>query len=119
VYAICKTYLTLRETLRDYVRGLMDDAHVYGDPIIRPLFYEFPDEPASWSVTDQYLFGSKYLVSPIMKLGQRSKNVMLPRGASWRRVSAEGHVFGDAIEGGTTVTVETPLGYMPVFQKMM
>lgn len=118
VYAICKTYLGLRERLRDYVRGLMDDAHVQGDPVIRPLFYEFPADPVSWTVTDQYLFGPKYLVAPILKPGLRKRTVTLPKGASWRQVSAEGDGVGDVLEGGGSTTVDAPLGYMPVFERV-
>lgn len=118
VYAICKTYLSLREKLRDYIRGVMDDAHVHGDPVIRPMFYGFPDDPVSWAVTDQYLFGPKYLVAPILKPGQRQRTVRLPKGASWRQISAEGEEIGDVTEGGGSKTVDTPLGYMPVFSQV-
>ena len=118
VYAICKTYLGLREQLRDYVRGLMDDAHVHGDPVIRPLFYGFPDDPVSWTITDQYLFGPKYLVAPILKPDQRERIVTLPKGASWKQVSAEGEGIGGVIEGGGSIMVDAPLEYMPVFEQV-
>lgn len=96
----------------------MDDAHVHGDPVIRPLFYDFPNDPAAWTITDQYMYGPKYLVSPILKPGQRERVVTLPKGASWRQISAEGKPIGDVVKGGGSVTVDAPLEYMPVFEQI-
>mgnify|MGYP006203088667 CR=1 FL=1 len=36
-----------------------------GHPALRPLFFEFPDDPTSWLVEDQYLFGRDILVAPL------------------------------------------------------
>ena len=118
VEKICTTYLFLREMLRDYTRSVMDDAHVHGDPVIRPLFYDFPNDPAAWIITDQYMYGPKYLVSPILKPGQRERVVTLPKGASWRQISTEGKPIGDVVKGGGSVTVDAPLEYMPVFEQI-
>lgn len=117
VYEICKTYLFLREKLRDYVRGVMDEAHAHGDPVIRPLFYEFPAEKSIWSVEDQYMFGPKYLVAPIFKAGQREREVVLPGAAKWQQLTAQGELVGDVVEGGRSVTVAAPLEYTPVFER--
>lgn len=84
VYDICKTYLALREKLRSYVRTLMDDSHARGDPIIRPLFYDFPGDRTSWTITDEYMFGPNYLVAPILQPDQRSRSITLPEGAAWK-----------------------------------
>lgn len=117
IYGICKTYLLLREKLRGYVRSVMDEAHVHGDPVIRPLFYEFPTEKAMWAIEDQYMFGSKYLVAPILKAGQRDRKVVLPGGAKWRQLTVEGELVGDVLEGGRSVMVAAPLEYTPVFER--
>ena len=118
VFGICKTYLALREKLRDYVRGLMDEAHTKGDPVIRPLFYSFPEDKKAWEIEEQYMFGSKYLVAPIFKAGQRKTEVYLPEGASWKQFTAEGEMSGDEVKGGQTVKVDCPIGYMPVFERI-
>jgi alpha-D-xyloside xylohydrolase len=44
VYEILKKYLQVREGMRDYVRGLMREAHEKGTPVMRTMFYEFPNE---------------------------------------------------------------------------
>ncbi|ORY62054.1 glycosyl hydrolases family 31-domain-containing protein [Pseudomassariella vexata] len=117
VYGICKKYLELREKMRGYVRDVMNAAHVHGDPVIRPVFYEFPGDRKAWSMTQEYMFGSKYLVAPILEPGQRERSVLLPVGAQWRQFSAEGDAQGDILEGGMTVEVAAPLGYTPVFER--
>lgn len=86
VYAICKQYLMIRESMRDYIRGLMQEAHEKGTPIMRPLFYDFPDDQMCWEVEAQYMFGPDILVAPITKKGIRSRRVYLPKGLSWKNI---------------------------------
>lgn len=125
VYAICRRYLFLRERLRPYVRRLMSDAHTHGDPIMRPLFYDFPHQSNLWDVSDQYMFGPKYLVAPILHEGQRERRVVLPRGSNWQQLNAEGERVGPvhlgpatASDGEFVIVVASPLEYMPVFEKV-
>ena len=71
---ILERYLHLREKLRPITREAMRQAHEKGTPVMRPLFYEFPDDPQAWEVDDTYLFGSRLLVAPILELGARTRN---------------------------------------------
>ena len=112
VYEICKKYLSLRESLRDYTRSVMAAAHEQGEPVMRPLFYEFPADPTAWEVEDQYCFGPDYLVAPILEAGQRTRRVYLPQGASWTSLDTQ-----ETISGGCWVEVPAPLDTMPVFQR--
>ncbi|KAF2009359.1 glycoside hydrolase family 31 protein [Aaosphaeria arxii CBS 175.79] len=115
VYEICKKYLLIREELRDYTRELMKEAHEKGSPVIRPLFYEFPQDKICWSKNEQYMYGSKYLCCPVMAAGLRTIDVYLPHlpdaqlWSSW-----EG---GKTFNGGQHVQVNCPLETMPVFVK--
>lgn len=118
VFGICKTYILLREKMRPYVRSIMDEAHTKGDPVIRPLFYEFPADSKAWEVEDQYLFGQTYLVAPILQPGQRKRSVYLPSGANWKQFTAEGRTTGDVEEGGRRIEVDCPIDYMPVFKRV-
>ncbi|GAB7364246.1 hypothetical protein MBLNU230_g4794t1 [Neophaeotheca triangularis] len=110
VEGICKRYIGVREELREYTRGLMREAHERGSPVIRTLFYEFPEDKRAWEVETQYLYGEKYLVAPVLKAGQRKSVVYLPKGAVWRQWGG-----GEVLEGGQEVEVECPLDSMPVF----
>lgn len=113
VYEICKKYMLIREELRDYTRTLMQAAHEKGTPVIRPLFYEFPNDKKSWEVAEQYMYGPKYLCCPVLAPETTRSSVYLPpltSGAKWKSF------FGDAeFEGSQTVAVDTPLDTMPVF----
>ncbi|KAK5452417.1 hypothetical protein LTS15_007483 [Exophiala xenobiotica] len=117
-YDIMKKYLLLRERLRDYVRGLMTQAHERGTPVIRTLFFEFPDDAECWEVEDQYLFGSKYLVAPVLYKGMEKRQIYLPKGAKWRRFDDGEAKDVEEVEGGKMVEVDCPLAVMPVFERV-
>lgn len=111
VYEICRRYLFLREKLRPYIRELMREAHQKGSPLMRPLFYDFPEDPEAWKVEDEYMFGPDILVAPILYEGMRERSVYLPKGI-WRN-------FHERKEytGGCHITVNAPLEEIPVFIK--
>jgi alpha-D-xyloside xylohydrolase len=50
-----------------------------GHPLMRPLFFEYPDDPGSWLVEDQYLLGPELLVAPLFESGEE-RLVYLPPG---------------------------------------
>lgn len=108
-YEILKKYLFIRENLRPYIRECMRQASENGSPVMRPLFYDFPGDPASWEVEDSYMFGPDLLVSPVMEAGADSRTIYLPRGAQW--TDAYTH---KVYEGGQTVTVPAPIDVIPV-----
>jgi alpha-D-xyloside xylohydrolase len=108
-YPILVEYLHLRERLRPYLREVMQAAHERGTPVMRPLFYEFPDDPRAWLIEDQYLLGPDLLVAPILEAGARERRVYLPAGARWTDP-----VSGARHDGGREVTLAAPLETLPV-----
>jgi alpha-D-xyloside xylohydrolase len=110
VERICRKYIAIREELRTYTRGLMREAHERGRPVIRTLFYEFPADEKAWRWETEYMYGSRYLVVPVLEPKQRKITAYLPAGARWR--AWEG---GDVVEGGREVEVDCPIDNMPVF----
>lgn len=111
-YAIMKKYYELRLALHGYIQSLYQEAHENGSPLLRAMFYEFPEDQACWQLQDQYMFGGKYLVAPVLKLNQFAREVYLPAG-QWRLTST-----GQCFPGGQTVTVDAPIDYMPVFERV-
>lgn len=111
-YGILKEYLFIRERMRPYITELMQAAHDKGSPVMRTLFYEFPEDPAAWDVEDAYLFGPDLLVAPIMHADCRSRQVYLPKGASWTNVWTN-----EVFEGGQSLTVDAPLAQIPLFTR--
>lgn len=121
VYEICKRYIGIREMLRNYTRNLMKHAHEKGTPVMRTLFYEFPDDTKCWEIEDEYMYGEKYLVAPILNYGMRKRKVYLPKDSSWKLCfmdSSLGERKIDNIEGGNYIEVDTPITYMPVFERV-
>lgn len=110
VYEICKKFIGIREQLRPYTRKLMQEAHEKGTPVIRPLFFEFPQDPKAWQVETQYMYGDKYLVAPVLSPNQREMKVYLPAGSQWKPWSGAG-----VYEGGVELDFPCPIDKMPVF----
>lgn len=112
VYGIFCKYLALREQLRDYLRDVMQQAHEKGTPVMRTLFYEFPQDSRCWQVEDEYLFGPDYLVAPVLEAGVTERRVYLPAGATWHNIDT-----GEDFAGGQTVTAPAPWEILPVFRR--
>jgi len=70
----------LKYKLMPYVYAQAMDCSEHGLPMLRALFIEFPNDPGSWDVDDEYLFGSSILVAPLMHENETERNVYLPPG---------------------------------------
>lgn len=113
VYDICVKYMNLREKLRDYTRRIMMEAHEKGTPVIRTLFYEFPEDILAWEIENEYMYGDTYLVAPILYAGQKQSNIYLPNGSNWKELES-----GKTYLGGNYYTIDVTIENMPVFQKI-
>ena len=109
-YEILKKYLFIREKLRPYIRECMKQASETGAPVMRPMFFDFPEDKICWETEDQYMFGPDLLVAPVMEMGERTRSLYLPEGIKWTE-AATGKVY----DGGQRVTVEAPIDVIPVF----
>lgn len=111
VYEICKKYLNIREQMRDYTRLLMQEAHEKGTPIMRTLFYEFPEDETAWEVEDEYLYGDQVLVAPILESGAVVRSIYLPgSGVIWENAET-----GERHEGGQWIEESVTIESMPVY----
>ena len=111
-YRIMKKYYDIRISMHDYIKQLYDEASENGSPLIRTMFYEFPDDKKCWELQEQYMFGSEYLVAPIFHLNEFEREVYLPEGR-WED-TRDGKVY----EGGQTIRAAAPIDSIPVFKKM-
>lgn len=112
VFKICKKYLQIREKLRPYIRELMREAYEKGSPVMRTLFYAYPEDPLCWKVEDEYLFGADILVAPIYHAKQKTRNVYLPGKEVWLEYETKKEYAGNQ-----WIEVESPIEKMPVFVK--
>jgi alpha-D-xyloside xylohydrolase len=72
--------LNLRYSLMPYIYAQAKDSSARGFPMLRPLFFEYPNDPGSWTIDDEYLLGSDLLVAPMFTNGDR-RRVYVPPGA--------------------------------------
>ncbi len=107
---ILEKYIQFREVMRPYLRKLMNEAHEFGKPVMRTMFYEFPQDEMCWDLTDQYMFGSDILVAPILYENTYERDVYLPRGAGWTLI-----YDGTKYEGGQIVHQTAGIDRIPVF----
>ena len=109
MFRLMKKYYDIRISLRPYIKKLYQEAHENGSPLIRAMFYEFPEDPHCWELQDQYMFGPDYLVAPILYENQEERDVYLPHG-TWKHM-----LTGELVEGGQTIHVKAPLDSIPVY----
>lgn len=94
-----------------YLWSLAHEARATGLPVLRGLMVEFPDDPRSWVVSDQYLLGDALLCAPVLRKGEVRREVQLPVG-DWTDIWT-----GDVHRGGGGVTVDAPIDRWPVLQR--
>ena len=108
--------MALREQLRPYIMSLYKEAAAQGTPPMRPMFYDFWDQPASLTIDDEMMFGPDYLVAPQLQQGATNRSVWLPQLPSafiWRNVFTGALV--DSGAGAVTVVEQTPLDTFPLY----
>lgn len=108
-YSIMKKYLDIRLSMKEYISKLFDEAHETGAPLMRTMFYEFPQDEKCWEINDQYMFGSDYLVAPVLYENQFSRKVYLPDGV-WKNLNDK-----KEYTGGKTIECDAPIDCIPVF----
>jgi alpha-D-xyloside xylohydrolase len=92
--------LGLRYSLMPYIVAQAKDSSARGYPMLRALFFEYPEDPTSWTIDDEYMFGPSLLVAPLFEPGE-GRRVYLPpgdwidyqtgksyAGARWRQITA-------------------------------
>jgi alpha-glucosidase (family GH31 glycosyl hydrolase) len=79
--ADAKAAIDLRYQLIPYMYAYERKAHDTGVGIVRPLFWEFPDDAQrTVEITNEWMFGDDLLVAPIVREGQEHCTIYLPRG---------------------------------------
>ncbi|KAF8154898.1 glycosyl hydrolases family 31-domain-containing protein [Crassisporium funariophilum] len=108
-----RTAIAIRYSLLPYWYTLFANASTTGTPPVRALFYEFPNEPELFGVSDQFLVGGDILVTPVLEPGVSTVDALFPgRGSvTWRDWYTH-----DAIKNtpGEPQTLSAPLGHINV-----
>ncbi len=105
------TYASLHTRLFPYLYAAAKEATETGMPVMRHPLLMSPREPNAWTTEHEYWFGSSLYVAPVVRRGARSREFWLPPGTwfDWWN-------FG-TVRGGARITRDTPLSYIPLYQK--
>jgi hypothetical protein len=90
-YPKIRAAILLRERLRPYVMEQMKLASERGLPPMRPVFFDFSNDPKTWEIEDQFLFGADILVAPVTYYKLRSPpfiSLRAARGSTFGRVAS-------------------------------
>ncbi|MHC1705122.1 MAG: TIM-barrel domain-containing protein [Tenuifilaceae bacterium] len=100
-----------------YIYSAARKAYDTGISIVRPMYYDYPDQEQAYKSPQQYMFGEDILVSPIILpldsiTNLSSSTFWLPSGNSWYELNT-----GITLDGGKTYTRYYALNEYPIFVK--
>lgn len=111
VEPICRKYLHLRYALLPYLYTLSREVYDSGMPMMRPLWFDYPDDETAVALGSEYLLGPSLLVAPVTAKGAETWKVYLPKGVWYDFWTNERY------EGGKWIEVSAPLDTIPLFVK--
>ena len=102
----------LRDSLLPYLYSLGAHAHQTGEPLLRPMVYEFPMDPRVRFEDVDFMLGEGILAACVVEQGASQRAVYLP----------EKEVFYDFYSrkrytGGQTITIPAPMDRTPLLQR--
>lgn len=103
----------LRYQFLPYIYTLFREHERSGEPVMRPLWYEYPADKLTYLVNDEFMLGSDVLVAPVVKEGMRTRGIYLPVGAEWIDWWT-----GEKLESGKLHYLKTPLDRLPIFVRV-
>jgi len=108
--ALAKQAIQLRYKMLPYNYNLMYENHTTGAPLMRPLFFEEPNNLELLTYSDAYLWGKDILVAPILKAGQKKQEVYFPKNSNWFDFYTD-----EKFKGGQTLSISTNENSIPTF----
>ncbi|MEO9021549.1 MAG: TIM-barrel domain-containing protein [Ginsengibacter sp.] len=77
---VFRKMVEIRYELMPYIFAQAALAAGNGWPMLKAMFFNYPDDPSTWHLDDQFMFGDDMLVAPIMEENTHSRKVYLPWG---------------------------------------
>jgi alpha-glucosidase len=116
VLDIAREALKLRYRLFPYIYSAFVKNNLTGEPIQRPLIFDYQDDPNVRNLDTEYLFGRDLLVAPVLEAGLEAREVYLPSGEWFDFHTDELITAGDgSANDGETIVVELSSENIPVF----
>ena len=111
---INRKYIKLRYKLIPYLYDLMHKGELTGEPIIRPLLFNYQKDKNTYEINDEFMFGDNILVAPVVEQGVRHRLVYLPEGDNWIDYWTK-----KEYKGGQYIIKEAPLDICPIYIKVL
>ena len=112
VIELYRHFAQLRMQLLPYIEVEAAHCAATGEPLMRALFLDWPEDPLAWKIADQYCFGRALLVAPVVEPGVTQRRLYLPAG-EW-----EDFWDGTRLTGGRWITRPAPLDIIPVYRRL-
>ena len=111
---INRKYIKLRYKLIPYLYDLMHKGELTGEPIIRPLLFNYQKDKNTYEINDEFMFGDNILVAPVVEQGARHRLVYLPEGDNWIDYWTK-----KEYKGGQYIIKEAALDICPIYIKVL
>ena len=111
VEQVARAAINLRYRLLPYLYQAAMDQPAGEVPLLRPLFFDYPEDERFRYLEDQVMFGPHLMAAPFVQRGQTTRLVQLPEGTWYDLHSKEKY------EGGGSITIERRPGLVPLFAK--
>jgi alpha-D-xyloside xylohydrolase len=112
--AIIAECLKERHALMPYIEACAERVAKDGFTMMRPLVFDFPDDPEALKQKYEYMFGPTMLISPVTEPGVTEWKTYLPKNKEgWMDYRTNRHY-----DGGQTVTTPVDKAHIPVFIRM-
>jgi alpha-glucosidase (family GH31 glycosyl hydrolase) len=108
VLPVSRRFVQLRERLVPYLAAEARHAIEAGEPLMRPLFFDAPQDPGAWEHPVQWMLGRHILVAPVVEQGADTWTVHLPAG-EWIDAFS-----GQSVAAGTVERI-VPIDELPVY----
>jgi alpha-D-xyloside xylohydrolase len=77
---VFRKMVEMRYRLMPYIYAQAFIASQNGLPMLKAMFFNYPDDLTTWNLEDQFMFGENMLVAPLMEENTSSRSVYLPKG---------------------------------------
>ncbi|MFK7833309.1 MAG: TIM-barrel domain-containing protein [Winogradskyella sp.] len=108
--ALAKEAIELRYKLLPYNYNLVYENNQFGKPLMRPLFFEEPNNSDLFDYSKTYLWGNDFLVSPVLEAGKKEQDVYFPKDNVWFNYYTD-----EKVTGGQTKTVTLKENAIPTY----
>ncbi|KAK8802033.1 hypothetical protein WA158_006428 [Blastocystis sp. Blastoise] len=110
-YKRIRDSVVLRYTYLPYLYTLFYDSHIHGYPVIRPLFYHYPQDIHSYEVQYSYLIGEDLMLIGVTQPQITTVTEYIPSG-QWYELNEQKIYIG-----GQKITFNVSPDYMPLLQR--